>query len=190
MPTSCTSILTQMSKKGFVTVNVIIIMIFLNMILLTTFTMQRRMLNASYRAIELKSVKINSSSKKIVIDEYILRKIKDDIVTKNKIIPSTTNPIKHSIDNTLWDIVKSYPIIQGSTLYTSYTGTVSENTINFITDYTDEARNIHYIRYCIVCPTATDIDRDFIENNDGNAIWDRYKDSIVMKTTVYIKRPL
>lgn len=165
-----------MKKKGFILVNVILIMSFLNVITLTTFTIHKKMINSSYEAIHRKSQGIYDESFLYLLDEVIHNNINNIIKTKDP-SQSVSRTYFYDIFRNMNNIVFDKDILDG--VYVSFDGKldVMSDHIKFNIVYGNDSIK-KTVNYNIYLPMLNEDDIKFVNDNTGDRIYEKYKSLI------------
>ena len=165
-----------MKKKAFILVNVILIMSFLNVITLTTFTIHKKMINSSYEAIHKKSQNIYDESFLYLLDEIINMKIKYIIENKDT-NQSVSKTFFYDVFRNMNDIDFDKDILDG--VYVSFDGKldVMSDHIKFNIVYGNDSIK-KTVNYNIYLPMLNEDDIKFVNDNTGDRIYEKYKSLI------------
>ena len=176
-----------MKKRAFILVNLIVIMTFLNMIILSVLVIRGKALNSSNLAIQNKSMEIYNKSKSDIIDSEILSIVKtslkdlegarelDEKSLYNKIngkMRAIRFDSDASVNNDMSIIEIGSPIEKDNTLK-----------IKLGWKYDDYKQNQVY--YELVFPILSQQDIMDIRDKKSQVIYNKYKDSIIKKKYIY-----
>lgn len=176
-----------MKKRAFILVNLIVIMTFLNMIILSVLVIRGKALNSSNLAIQNKSMEIYNKSKSDIIDSEILSIVKtslkdlegarelDEKSLYNKIngkMRAIRFDSDASVNNDMSIIEIGSPIEKDNTLK-----------IKLGWKYDDYKQNQVY--YELVFPILSQQDIMDIRDKKSQEIYNKYKDSIIKKKYIY-----
>ena len=176
-----------MKKRAFILVNLIVIMTFLNMIILSVLVIRGKALNSSNLAIQNKAMEIYNKSKSDIIDSEILSIVKtslkdlegarelDEKSLYNKIngkMRAIRFDSDASVNNDMSIIEIGSPIEKDNTLK-----------IKLGWKYDDYKQNQVY--YELVFPILSQQDIMDIRDKKSQEIYNKYKDSIIKKKYIY-----
>lgn len=176
-----------MKKRAFILANLIVIMTFLNMIILSVLVIRGKALNSSKLAIQNKSMEIYNKSKSDIIDSEILGIVKtslkelegarelDEKSLYNKIngkMRAISFDSEASVNNNMSIIEIGSPIEKDNTLK-----------IKLGWKYDDYKQNQVY--YELVFPLLSQKDIMDIRDKKSQEIYNKYKDSIIKKKYIY-----
>jgi hypothetical protein len=176
-----------MKKRAFILVNLIVIMTFLNMIILTVLVIRSKALNSSKLAISNKAYEIYNKSKLEIIDSEILGRVK----TSLKQLEDEKNLDEKSLYNKM-NAVSRYLIFNSEAsvkndVRVQKIGTAVEvgNTLNMKLSWKYDDYKENQIYYELTLPMLSKDDIEEIRTKNSENIYNKYKDKIIAKKYIY-----
>lgn len=176
-----------MKKRAFILVNLIVIMTFLNMIILTVLVIRSKALNSSKLAISNKAYEIYNKSKLEIIDSEILGRVK----TSLKQLEDENNLDEKSLYNKM-NAVSRFLIFNSEAgvkndIRVQKIGTAVEvgNTLSMKLSWKYDDYKENHIYYELTLPMLSKDDIEEIRTKNSENIYNKYKDKIIAKKYIY-----
>ena len=173
-----------MKKRAFILVNLIVIMTFLNMIILTVLVIRGKALNSSKLAISNKAYEIYNKSK---LDSELLGKVK----TSLKQLENENNLDEKSLYNKM-NAVSRYLTFNSEAgvkndIRVQKIGTAVEvgNTLSMKLSWKYDDYKENHIYYELILPMLSKDDIEEIRSKNSENIFNKYKDKIIAKKYIY-----
>lgn len=176
-----------MKKRAFILVNLIVIMTFLNMIILTVLVIRGKALNSSKLAISNKAMEIYNKSKSDIIDSEILGIVKTSLKQLEYAKELDEKSLYNKINGRFRSIRFDSDASVKNDMRIQKIGNAVESgnklSLKLSWKYDDYKQNQIY--YELIFPLLSKEDIEEIRNKNSENIYNKYKDEIIAKKYIY-----
>ena len=177
-----------MKSKAFVLVNLIITMTFLNIILLSAFTIQKRLINSSFIAVQNKATNSYIKSKDEIIDFELIKLFEQILPELEKENKYDGSRICEKVDARLRSFnfwTNTYDYSNMRTSVENNSKVMNGNILSFDISYKyDDFKRVS-MYYELTFPTLQEEDINLIKQKNYRQVYEKYKDSIITKKIRY-----
>ncbi|EFM38244.1 hypothetical protein HMPREF0379_2069 [[Eubacterium] yurii subsp. margaretiae ATCC 43715] len=176
-----------MRKRAFILVNLIVIMTFLNMIILTVLVIRGKALNSSKLTISNKAMEIYNKSKSDIIDSEILGIVKTSLKKLEYAKELDEKSLYNKINGRFRSIRFDSDASVKNDMRIQKIGNAVESgnklSLKLSWKYDDYKQNQIY--YELIFPLLSKEDIEEIRNKNSENIYNKYKDEIIAKKYIY-----